>query len=792
MLADRKWLFVLLGLVLLAVPVTYFWAKGVASRRMTEKLETGLGMDVAMGSFAIDFSGFQIGGLELQGRQGGLTVKVQDMDIEAGVFGVALRGTRAVKGIAARGVQVDVGIDEPGFRDSLANINRALGRRGSQETKPRGKTSSRQIIVRDMRVVLRDVHGILGQLEGLSLDKRAGELNAQAERFSVGNRGKDRLDVTELKASLRHQDGLWRIAAASVGAGDLGWSNVTATEPTVPPSLVKRLRTARAALAQVSQEDDTAAKAPDAEPTAPIGRLSRLTPDAKLSAGTLKVESTTDRDRVERLEFTGVRITGEPEGWFRLAGNGEASDRGTVTWDIRVNPDELRSEGSLSFRNVALAPLAPLVPEIPWHRPDQTTLSGDLTLKAGSPARIGLRGSITLSNAAFSSPRLAPVPVTGVTLRVSGSGDWLPSAQRLELAAANIELDGVLAQVQGVLERGPEHYRVDLTGSLPATNCNRVFGAIPTDLLGAAAAFSWKGTWAGDLKMTIDSRDLEATVFELGVANRCEFISSPVKARVARFEGPFTHRVIEDEKTVFKMETGPRTPNWVPLWDISPFIVQTVVSHEDASFFKHDGFAVWAIREAIVRNLQEGRYVVGASTISMQLAKNLFLHREKTIARKVQEVLYTWWLEDSFTKDKILELYLNVIEYGPQVYGIGPAAQHYFGRPASDLSPAEAAFIASILPSPKTYYRLYQLGALSNPMKRKMKRLMEHMVRRGRLSEDALAYGIAEIETFAFHRPEDPEPVRRRLPRPLPRKSMKTGSDEYEPPFIDPWEMDTL
>ena len=123
--------------------------------------------------------------------------------------------------------------------------------------------------------------------------------------------------------------------------------------------------------------------------------------------------------------------------------------------------------------------------------------------------------------------------------------------------------------------------------------------------------------------------------------------------------------------------------------DISPYFVHAVLAHEDAGFFSHHGFSEMHIRSALIRNLQEGRYVVGASTITMQLVKNVFLHREKTLARKIQEVLLTWWIERVMPKRDILELYLNVIEYGPGIYGIRRGARHYFNRLPAQLSPAE-------------------------------------------------------------------------------------------------------
>jgi membrane peptidoglycan carboxypeptidase len=187
-------------------------------------------------------------------------------------------------------------------------------------------------------------------------------------------------------------------------------------------------------------------------------------------------------------------------------------------------------------------------------------------------------------------------------------------------------------------------------------------------------------------------------------------------------------------------------------------LVHAVVSHEDGAFFRHSGFAPWAIRDALVRDLEAGRYVTGASTISMQLAKNLFLRREKTLARKAQEVILTWWLEAARSKAQILELYLNLIEYGPGIYGIRAAANHYFGREPVDLSAAEAVFLASILPAPKRFHAEYVAGELTRSMAARMRRQLARLADRGQLDQVALADGLAEIEQFRFARPGVPVP----------------------------------
>ncbi|HEY7955516.1 MAG TPA: biosynthetic peptidoglycan transglycosylase, partial [Polyangia bacterium] len=119
------------------------------------------------------------------------------------------------------------------------------------------------------------------------------------------------------------------------------------------------------------------------------------------------------------------------------------------------------------------------------------------------------------------------------------------------------------------------------------------------------------------------------------------------------------------------------------------------------------GFISSEFRSALQQNLQRGYFRLGASSITMQMVKNTLLSREKTLSRKLQEMFLTWYLEHSLTKERILEIYFNVIEFGPGIYGIGRAAHHYFGKSAKDLEPQEAAFFSSILPSPKRRYIQY-------------------------------------------------------------------------------------
>lgn len=144
---------------------------------------------------------------------------------------------------------------------------------------------------------------------------------------------------------------------------------------------------------------------------------------------------------------------------------------------------------------------------------------------------------------------------------------------------------------------------------------------------------------------------------------------------------------------------------WVPYGKISPHLKRAVLVAEDDKFIDHDGFDWQGIQKALEKNERRGKIVAGGSTISQQLAKNLFLSGERSFVRKGQEAIITVMLESTMDKERILEIYLNVIEWGDGVFGAEAAARHYFGISASQLTAPQAARLAAIVPRPRFYDR---------------------------------------------------------------------------------------
>ncbi|MEW6616564.1 MAG: monofunctional biosynthetic peptidoglycan transglycosylase [Thermodesulfobacteriota bacterium] len=166
---------------------------------------------------------------------------------------------------------------------------------------------------------------------------------------------------------------------------------------------------------------------------------------------------------------------------------------------------------------------------------------------------------------------------------------------------------------------------------------------------------------------------------------------------------------------------------WVPLSKISPYVIKAVIIAEDDKFWSHEGFDFEAIEKAIEKDIKKKRFKAGGSTISQQLAKNLYLSLSKNPVRKLKEAILTWRIERSLSKRRIIELYLNIAEWGDGMFGIEVAAQHYFGKHASSLTAEEAAKLAAVLPNPKRYNPTGKTRYVLN----RSARIYRIMIRRG-------------------------------------------------------------
>ncbi|MCB0364002.1 MAG: transglycosylase domain-containing protein [Bdellovibrionaceae bacterium] len=200
--------------------------------------------------------------------------------------------------------------------------------------------------------------------------------------------------------------------------------------------------------------------------------------------------------------------------------------------------------------------------------------------------------------------------------------------------------------------------------------------------------------------------------------------------------------------TMNRVELCTKKETYVPLNKISPYLIDAVIVSEDASFRQHDGFDWFEIRQSFSTNLKRGKLARGGSTITQQLAKNAFLDGSKSLLRKVREALLTREIESLLTKDEILERYLNVVELGPNIFGVKKAASYYFNKSPADLNILESAYIAFLLPNPSVHHTYFEKKALTEYARQRVLGICLRLFRFGKIEKDDLE--IANFRVLEF------------------------------------------
>ncbi len=191
---------------------------------------------------------------------------------------------------------------------------------------------------------------------------------------------------------------------------------------------------------------------------------------------------------------------------------------------------------------------------------------------------------------------------------------------------------------------------------------------------------------------------------------------------------------------------GPETPYWVPMSGISDNIISAVISSEDTAFWSHEGVDFHEVKEAIKHDIKEKKWAHGASTLTQQVVRNVFLTQEKTLTRKFREILWAREIEKVLTKTQILCFYLNMAEWAPGIYGIKGATNHYFEKEPADVTAKEAAFLAMLLPSPWRYHIYYVKRELTPWAQKRVEHTLTVMTKMGYL--DQSEYEVAMSETL--------------------------------------------
>jgi hypothetical protein len=601
------------------------------------------------------------------------------------------------------------------------------------------------------------------------------------------------LEIVEGEVELGPENALRRISATAMTVGQeppvhagpaVKPTAVSAVEPAPPPlppatiGVKGRGKGAAAAPTKGAKPAPAAELASD-EPVLPL-------PDLHAMRARIAAVAATVGKRVpdgSKVDIGGLSVKldvgGEPfafgPGPFTMQRTGDlirltfASEKAATTTPLAIDAELPLAAGDVTARlsggPVSLALLGVKEGTKGLFDVGHGTVSGkgQVVLSAAGDA-LTFDGQIALRSISVKQPRLSAEPLRGIDFAVSARG-LLDDSGRLRVDDGQLDMGALHVRTHGTIEESREHFGLSLAVDVAPAACQALLDSTPQGLLPTLRSARMTGTFGATSRVSFDTRTIDKLFLEYEIDDRCKLAEVPPDLARERFTSSFTYRTYHPDGTPSDTTTGPGTTGWTDLDDISPFMVAAVLTTEDGAFYKHHGFNHAAIRNSAAANLKARRFVRGASTITMQLAKNLFLSREKTLSRKIEELVLTDYLEQAFRKEDMMELYLNVIEFGPDVYGVTRAAEYYFARKPEELNLPECFFLASIMPSPVRYGKLRDKGQVSEGWMKHLQTLMEIAAKNGKVSRAELAEGLAQ--PIVFVKPGDP--------RPEPRKPVSAG-----------------
>jgi hypothetical protein len=375
-----------------------------------------------------------------------------------------------------------------------------------------------------------------------------------------------------------------------------------------------------------------------------------------------------------------------------------AADLGTLDGEVREveeGPGTLRMDLHGRLRGLALASLA---------------------VTAGRPC----------TSAPFGPP---------VDVEAGGRAVLRRSAGTLRVDPFRLAASGAVATGQLAASGGLARPRIDLDLSVARLDLARVLAASGLDLPAADL-----GSAALHLHVAGPLFDPAALV----VTQKLDF--TPPRRPLPEIERlcePFVYQPPAEDGPVPAVLVGPESPDFIPLAEVPPLFVRAVLLAEDANFYGHSGIDLAEIPAAVAEDLARGAFVRGASTIPQQLAKNLFLSRKKTLGRKLEEASLALLLDSTLGKERELEIYLNIVQWGPELYGLRPAARHYFGKEVSALTPRETAFLVCLIPGPIKYQQSIATGVPTPFFEGLMDTLLGKLQSVGALSEEEYEAALA-------------------------------------------------
>lgn len=440
-----------------------------------------------------------------------------------------------------------------------------------------------------------------------------------------------------------------------------------------------------------------------------------------------------------RYSGTSAELEGSLTGF-----NGSPMNAG---FSLVLNQGRPSFEISMDFRQIA-PQAAAIIDSLSGGVVTRADPSGTFRVATLSGDSLGFSFDLAFDSLELYSPALASDTVR-FRCRFTGEGVAKVEAGHIRISSGTVFVGSAGANYEFLAEWGSgRELRLRLyNDSLPGHD---LASSIPEPMLGRLRGLRLSGSVGFDIGLVLnwvhpDSSDVSIRV-------------SPERLRVEYSPITFGRLAAGSGETVRMRDSWGNSrivgldslacPDFVYSQNLSPWLEPLLCAAEDGTFRRHRGFSEYHIRNSIRADMSQGRFARGGSTITMQLVKNLFLTREKTFARKLQEVYLTWRIEAHLSKDRILELYANVVEMGPDVFGFREAADYYFGSTMEDLSVREAAFLVSILPGPRIYHRFGVQGFVPQYWNSYLDRLIRAAENRTGLSAFRARHGLSDSLVF--------------------------------------------
>ena len=268
-----------------------------------------------------------------------------------------------------------------------------------------------------------------------------------------------------------------------------------------------------------------------------------------------------------------------------------------------------------------------------------------------------------------------------------------------------------------------------------------LFDALPEGLFHTLYGIKTKGELAYNLNFFVDFSLPDSLKFNSELKKHNFSIQQFGNTNYSNINNEFEYTAFENGESVKSFLVGPSNPKFSPINQISPFLRNAILCTEDGGFYYHRGFLIESIQQSIAEDIKRKKFARGGSTLTMQLVKNVFLNRNKTISRKLEEIIIVWLIENQqlCSKDRMYEVYLNIIEWGPKIYGITEASEFYFNKKPLTLSLSESIYLASIIPKPKYFkYSFDQNGELIQSAKDFITAIANKMLNKEMITESDL------------------------------------------------------